>query len=66
MKEKAKFVELMVVDDGIGFPKKLDFARTDTLGLQLVTSLVEQLDGTITQQNKSKGTGFLIRFTKND
>jgi PAS domain S-box-containing protein len=65
MKEKAKFVELTVVDDGIGFPQKLDFARTDTLGLQLVTSLVEQLDGSIAKLNKLKGTGFLIRFKKN-
>jgi two-component sensor histidine kinase len=65
MKEKAKFVELTVVDDGIGFPQKLDFARTDTLGLQLVTSLVEQLDGSIIKQNKLSGTGFLIRFKKN-
>jgi two-component sensor histidine kinase len=54
------------VDDGVGFPQKMHFARTDTLGLQLVTSLVEQLDGTIAQQNKTKGTGFLIKFRKND
>ena len=66
MKEKAKFVELLVADNGVGFPENLDFSKTDTLGLQLVSSLVEQLDGTIEKQNKTKGTCFFIRFGKNE
>jgi len=52
---------LTVSDTGIGFPKEIDFRNTTTLGMQLVTSLVEQLDGTITL-DRSEGTTFTITF----
>jgi len=52
---------LTVSDTGIGFPKKIDFRNTTTLGMQLVTSLVEQLEGTITL-DRSEGTRFRIEF----
>ncbi len=39
-------VELVVNDDGIGIPKEVDFRSPDSLGLHLVTILVEdQLQG---------------------
>src|SRR5919108_3819493 len=38
---------LTVSDNGIGFPKNLDFRNTESPGLQLVTILVEQIGGTI-------------------
>lgn len=34
-------------DNGIGFPRDIDFRNTDSLGLQLVTSLTSQLGGNI-------------------
>ena len=40
-------VTLAITDDGIGFPADLDFSNTNSLGLQLVNSLVNQLDGII-------------------
>ena len=52
---------LKVVDDGVGFPENLDFRNTESLGLQLVTNLVNQLDGTIQLENNG-GTSFLIEF----
>jgi len=52
---------LTVSDTGIGFPEGIDFRNTTTLGMQLVTSLVEQLEGTITLA-RSKGTTFTITF----
>jgi len=52
---------LTVSDTGIGFPKEIDFRNTTTLGMQLVTSLVEQLEGTITL-DRSEGTRFRIKF----
>jgi len=52
---------LTVSDTGIGFPKEIDFRNTTTLGMQLVISLVEQLDGTITL-DRSEGTKFRIEF----
>ncbi len=52
---------LTVMDNGIGFPKDLNFRHTETLGLQLVVTLTSQLDGTI-QMNDGEGTTFTIRF----
>jgi PAS domain S-box-containing protein len=52
---------LIVKDTGIGFPKKLDFRKTKSLGMQLVTMLVDQLEGTI-ELNREHGTEFIISF----
>jgi two-component sensor histidine kinase len=38
---------LLVKDNGGGFPKGLVFRKTESLGMQIVIVLVEQLDGTI-------------------
>ncbi len=53
--------ELIVSDNGIGFPEDLDFRNTDSLGLQLVNNLVNQIDGEISLE-KSHGTQFKILF----
>jgi PAS domain S-box-containing protein len=56
---------LIVGDDGIGFPENLDFKKTESLGLQLVCTLTEQLDGWIElTRNKSRGTEFRIFFSE--
>jgi len=52
---------LTVADNGVGFPADLDFRTTDSLGMQLVVTLVNQLDGTITL-DRTKGTTFIITF----
>ena len=39
--------EFTVNDNGIGFPEELDYKNTESLGLQLVTNLAEQIDGEI-------------------
>jgi len=53
--------KLNIKDNGVGFPENLDFKKTKSLGLQLVNSLVEQLDGTIKLIN-DPGTHFEIIF----
>lgn len=53
---------LTVSDNGIGLPKDLDLRNTESLGLQLVTTLVEQLEGTI-ELDRSAGTAFRITFS---
>ena len=61
---KNKMVDgltLIVRDDGKGFPEGLDFRNTDSLGLQLVTALVDQINGSI-ELDTSRGTGFIIIF----
>jgi two-component sensor histidine kinase len=52
---------LRVGDTGCGFPDELDFRATDSLGLQLVCTLAEQLQGTIDLERAS-GSHFTITF----
>ena len=59
--EAASQVILSVGDGGVGFPAGVDFRHTDSLGLQLMCLLTEQLGGTITL-DRSEGTRFTIRF----
>ncbi len=52
---------LSVSDDGIGLPDGAGIATTDTLGLQLVGQLADQMDGTISIR-RSDPTQFSLRF----
>lgn len=54
---------LVVADDGVGFPAGIDFRKTSSFGLQLVTTLADQLDGDIAL-TVEKGTRFTIRFPR--
>ena len=52
---------LSVEDDGVGFPEEIDFKNPKTLGLQIVHTLTQQLDGDIELENNGF-TRFKIRF----
>jgi two-component sensor histidine kinase len=52
---------LIVGDNGVGFPEGLDFRETESLGMQLVNTLVGQLDGTV-ELYCNGGTQFKITF----
>ena len=52
---------LVYSDNGGRFPENIDFRNPETLGLQLVNALVEQIDGTI-ELEKGEETKFTIRF----
>ncbi len=54
-------ISLEVGDNGIGFPENIDFRNTGSLGMQLVISLVKQLDGLI-ELDRSEGTSFKVEF----
>ncbi len=54
-------LEMRVADDGVGFPEGLDFRRTESLGMQIVALLVEQIDGAI-ELDRGNGTAFTISF----
>ena len=54
-------VVLSISDDGIGFPRDIDFRSTQSLGLQLVTTLVGQINGVI-ELDRSRGTSFKVVF----
>jgi PAS domain S-box-containing protein len=61
LKRKNTKYTLIVSDNGIGIPKYIDLENTDTLGLQLVSILVDQLDGKI-KVERGQGTEFNICF----
>jgi len=52
---------LIVKDNGVGFPENIDFKKSGSLGLELVSTLVEQLGGTI-KKLPVTGTEFKIDF----
>jgi len=61
--EKEGKFTLIVSDSGLGLPKDLDFRNTESLGLQLICTLVDQLQGTI-GLDRTGGTKFKIAFTE--
>ena len=54
-------VALTVGDNGVGFPGDLDWRSTTSLGLQLVHTLVGQLEGSV-EMHSNGGTKFKIQF----
>ncbi|UCG38514.1 MAG: PAS domain-containing protein [bacterium] len=54
---------LEVADDGIGLPEDMDLWNTKSLGMQLVTVIIEQLGGDL-DVSREGGTSFRIRFSE--
>jgi PAS domain S-box-containing protein len=52
---------LTIADNGIGLPEHIDIYNTPSLGLQLVCTLTEQLQGTI-ELDRNNGTQFQFVF----
>ena len=53
---------LVISDNGVGFPADLDYKKSASLGLQLVATLTNQLNGHMTLERKD-GSTFTISFT---
>lgn len=64
LSQEKDIVILIIEDNGKGFPSAIDFRETESLGMQLVVSLTDQIDGEIKMDN-SKGTKFEIQFKNN-
>ncbi|MCX9012702.1 MAG: response regulator [Candidatus Methanoperedens sp.] len=61
-KTDGNTLELLASDNGVGIPEDIDIKKTESLGLHLVTLLVNrQLEGEI-NLDRSKGTEFQIKF----
>ncbi|OPX58313.1 MAG: nitrate/nitrite sensor protein NarQ [Methanobacterium sp. PtaB.Bin024] len=63
-KEDDNYV-LVVKDDGVGMPPDLDINTTETLGLQVVDSLITQIHGDL-KLIREGGTTFQISFREPD
>ena len=59
VRKENNTLSVLFKDNGIGIPEDLDWRNTESLGLRLVISLVEQLNGTI-ELDRHAGTAFNI------
>ena len=65
VKVKKENIILAIWDNGAGFPKNINYKDTESLGLQLVNSLTEQIGGKIKMESKKdEGTQYIIAFRK--
>jgi two-component sensor histidine kinase len=60
--DAAQRVIIIVRDTGIGIPAEMDVRNAVTLGLQLVYTLTEQLNGSL-ELESHEGTTFTLIFT---
>jgi len=65
IKQVSDDYELIISDNGVGYSFDGDLDKLKTLGMRLVHSLVEQLEGTIVQENRN-GTSYFITFKNTD
>lgn len=63
LSQEEDMLKLVVSDNGIGFPDNFNYQNTESLGLQLVNTLVSQLKGELQVEN-SNGTKFILNLKK--
>lgn len=61
-----KKITLIVADNGKGFPDNFDVEENETLGLTLIETLCNQLEGEFVWENTDKGTRFILEFTREE
>jgi PAS domain S-box-containing protein len=64
LKQEGEFIRLSVEDNGVGLPAGFDVGAVQSLGLQLVPLLVDQVQGELTIQ-AGPPTRFELRFPLN-
>jgi len=62
---KSDTYTMVIGDDGAGLPPDIDYRNTSSLGMQLVNSLVSQIEGSIELEDMP-GTTFKITFREID
>lgn len=55
--------EMMIGDNGVGLPADFSWENSTTLGIELIKTLVDQINGTIDKVKDAPGTAFKISFT---
>jgi two-component sensor histidine kinase len=61
MKSNAGKLEIQISDDGKGISPEFNIISSDSLGIQLINTLIEQLEGELIVDN-SEGLKYLIIF----
>jgi two-component sensor histidine kinase len=65
VRKDAHLLNVRFRDNGIGIPETLDWRNAPSLGLRLVNTLVDQLDGTI-ELDRTAGTSFTMVLHEKD
>jgi len=60
----SAYLKFVVADNGIGLPEHITLENQASLGLRLVNTLTDQLDGTVTI-DRTAGTKFTLSFPNN-
>jgi two-component sensor histidine kinase len=55
-------MEVVVADDGIGLPERFSVDACTSVGMQVVSALVEQIEGKL-EVTRNQGTQFRITFS---
>jgi len=63
--EQNSHIDMVVADDGQGLPSDFKSIKTESLGMQLVDTLIDQLGATLKVENH-QGTQFKIKFAKDE
>jgi two-component sensor histidine kinase len=63
IKSGTDSINVIVEDNGVGFPEHLNFRNTESLGMQLANSLTEQYNGEI-RLERLNGTKFKLKFKR--
>ncbi|MCK4826393.1 PAS domain S-box protein, partial [bacterium] len=59
-------IRMTIADNGMGLPEGLDVTRSPGLGLQLVNTLIAQIDGELEVNSSDEGTEFTVKFKFRD
>lgn len=60
--KQTDHIFMSVEDNGVGLPSDLDIKQAESLGLQLVDALIEQINGKIEIKSSPNGTKFIFSF----
>ncbi|MCX6683560.1 MAG: PAS domain S-box protein [Methanoregula sp.] len=63
VQKENRILNIIFKDDGVGIPSGFDWRNAPSLGLRLIITLVEQLNGTI-ELDRNNGTSFIITLTE--
>jgi two-component sensor histidine kinase len=59
-----EMIRVQVIDTGVGLPKGFDYRKSETLGLQLVHTLADQLGGKVQFSCQTSGTSVEISLPR--
>lgn len=57
-------LSISVRDEGVGLPPEFDLAKPKGLGMRIITSFVEQLNGTLEIRRRTVGTEFVVTLPR--